>query len=145
MAISAMSAAETACEESGWTLTNLELQKLLYLAHMKYMGQNGGDLLTVEAFEAWKYGPVIPSLYHLVKRFGDHSISDVFLIDRNMRLPQHKMIKEVIRQFSNRSPGDLVELTHKPGGAWDTHYDEHLSHVKIPNDAILAEYLTNPF
>jgi hypothetical protein len=26
MAISAMSAATTACEESGWTLTNLELQ-----------------------------------------------------------------------------------------------------------------------
>lgn len=83
MAISVISAAETACEHSGWTLTNLSLQKLLYLAHMKFLGQQDGEPLLKEAFEAWKYGPVVSRLYQKIKKFGNSPISDVFIAERN--------------------------------------------------------------
>jgi hypothetical protein len=55
------------------------------------------------------------------------------------------LVSTVIRQFSGKSPGDLVELTHRPGGAWDLYYEEGQSHVRIPPRAILAEYQSNPF
>ena len=45
MTVPSLSAAKRLCEKSDWTLTNLHVQKLLYIAHMFYMGENGGDKL----------------------------------------------------------------------------------------------------
>jgi len=39
MTVSASAAAKRMCERSGWTLSNLELQKLLYIAHMFHLGE----------------------------------------------------------------------------------------------------------
>ena len=145
MTISVMSAAKTACEHSGWTLTNLSLQKLLYLAHMKFLGQASGEPLLKEAFEAWKYGPVVSRLYQEVKKFGDAPIADMFLVDRNLRRLEHAMIKEIVDAYGNVSPGHLVELTHRSGGAWAEFYQPQVEHIAIPNSAILREYRRFPF
>jgi uncharacterized phage-associated protein len=77
MAISVLSAGRTLCELRGWSVSNLELQKILYLAHMYYLGRHGGPLIR-EEFEAWDYGPVVPELYHHVKGFGGGPVRNVF-------------------------------------------------------------------
>ena len=145
MSISIMSAAATACNTRDWRLSNLELQKLLYLAHMKFIGTHGGAPLIREDFEAWKFGPVVSRLYHRVSKFGDGPISDVFNVNRNLALPEHQTIKDAVNQFRDKTPGELVELTHRPGGAWDSYYMPRVSHIRIPNAAILTEYRRNPF
>ena len=38
--VSTFSVAKSFCNKSGWTLSNLELQKMIYLAHMFYMGKH---------------------------------------------------------------------------------------------------------
>jgi uncharacterized phage-associated protein len=45
MAVSVASAAKRLCEKTGWTLSNLELQKILYIAHMFHLGETGQPLV----------------------------------------------------------------------------------------------------
>ncbi|RWO77206.1 type II toxin-antitoxin system antitoxin SocA domain-containing protein [Mesorhizobium sp.] len=66
MTLHVLSAAKHLAKQSGWSLSNLELQKILYLAHMFYLGRTGEPLVSGH-FEAWDYGPVHPDLYHRVK------------------------------------------------------------------------------
>lgn len=44
-------------------ISNLKLQKLLYFSWLEYYRRNGTPLFE-EEFEAWKYGPVVPSVYY---------------------------------------------------------------------------------
>lgn len=138
VSISVMSAAKTACEESGWKLTNLELQKLLYIAQMQFLLDYDHPLIG-QNFEAWTYGPVVPKLYHRVKQYGEKRIKDVFFVRRNMELPNHKVIKRVVKRLRGKSPGELVEITHRPGGAWDFYYDPKYKGIVIPNRFVKRE------
>src|SRR5690606_31455479 len=53
----------------GRALTPLQLMKLTYIAHGYALGSGVGDLFN-SRIEAWKYGPVIPDLYHATKSYG---------------------------------------------------------------------------
>src|SRR5262245_37828410 len=81
MAVSTFSAARRICEIGRWSVTNLQLQKILYMAHMVHLGRPNTRALPLinDAFEAWDFGPVQPRLYHKVKIFGDRPIQDIFL------------------------------------------------------------------
>jgi hypothetical protein len=71
MSESSSTAARYACKMSGWSLTNLKLQKILYIARMVFVGRTKDQLLIDEAFKAWDFGPVLPSLYHRVRLSDD--------------------------------------------------------------------------
>jgi hypothetical protein len=71
MSESSSTAARYACRMSGWSLTNLKLQKILYIARMVFVGRTKDQLLIDEAFKAWDFGPVLPSLYHRVRLSDD--------------------------------------------------------------------------
>ncbi|WP_158922985.1 type II toxin-antitoxin system antitoxin SocA domain-containing protein [Acidisphaera sp. S103] len=77
MAISTASAAATACKLRNRQLSNLALQKVLYIAHMVHLGRCK-DPLVDERFQAWDYGPVLPSLYRPVRMFGSEPVRDIF-------------------------------------------------------------------
>lgn len=140
MALSSFQAAKTLCDISGWSLTNLKLQKLLYLAHMVYLGRNKKPMIT-EPFSAWMYGPVLPSLYDRVKIFGTDFIGDRFynetLLDKEDSF--FKTLQEIYNFFGKRDSWELVRLTHSPQGAWSKNYDTSYNKV-IPDEDILAEY-----
>ena len=61
-------------KEDGESLTLLKLVKLVYLAHGWHLGLTG-DPLIKENVEAWRYGPVVPSIYHDLKIFGNNAIT----------------------------------------------------------------------
>ena len=52
MAISVKAAANYICDKSGWKITQLSLQKILYMAHMVHMGRTNGERLIDESFES---------------------------------------------------------------------------------------------
>ena len=62
-------AARTIADLWDGPVTNLALQKLLYLSHMVHSGRGRG-LLASNHFQAWDYGPVEPQLYHKLKAYG---------------------------------------------------------------------------
>src|SRR4029078_7313011 len=112
------------CQKSDWEISNLRLQKLLYLAQMFHMGRNQGARLFEGYFEDWNYGPVEPDVYHRAKIFGSGRIKDIFYDALRFKEddPRRKLLNEVCDKFLRYSAGDLVEITHADGGAWATHY-----------------------
>lgn len=142
MPISAQAAAKRLGELRGWKLSNLEIQKLLYIAHMISLGRSeGARPLINEPFEAWDYGPVVPSLYHSLKMFGAKPVWDVFYWTPDIEgTPEAEIIDEVANKLSGKGPAALVAMTHRNGGAWANHYRPGAKGITIPNDDILGEY-----
>ena len=53
---------------AGDECSNMKLQKLVYFADGLHLAFGQGPLVR-EPFEAWKYGPVVPDLYHKFKNY----------------------------------------------------------------------------
>lgn len=140
MTTSALSAARSVCEMREWTVSNLELQKILYLAHMFHLGRTGQPLVA-ERFEAWDYGPVIPDLYHRVKGFGNAPVRNVFhWVPPVPPGPEYETLREAAEATRRTSPSRLVAITHWDRGAWAQCYRSGVAGITIPNDLIAAEY-----
>lgn len=141
MTVSAASAAKRLCKKSGWTISNLKLQKLLYLAHMFHLGGQGEPLID-GCFEAWDYGPVEPSVYRIARVFGIDPIGNVFrgFSDINDTASEAKILDEVIDKLGHMSPSKLVAVTHWDDGAWAKYYVPGARNIIIPDCAIQAEY-----
>lgn len=141
MTTTLQSAARRICEKGHWSVTNLSLQKLLYLAHMTALGRTNEPLFEGH-FEAWDYGPVEPSLYRRVNMFGDQPISNVFFHSMSIDgTPEAKIIDDVCGFFIQKSPAELVSMTHWPKGAWARYYQPGVRGIVIPNTEIRQEYL----
>lgn len=142
MTVSVFDAAKTLGHYADWKLTNLQMQKILYLAHMVYMGKHNGEPLVNDEFQSWEYGPVLPSLYHKIKFFGNNPVKDIFFTNNMLdkHIDEAKVLKEASEQFKNVSPAYLVGLTHRKDGAWDKTYIKDAKGIVIPNNEILAEF-----
>ena len=147
MCINVLQAAKYLCEQSGWKYTNLELQKMIYLAHMFYLGDTNAPLVEGN-FEAWKYGPVHPDLYYHISYFGASPIKKIAFDDKikDLNLFFHKRqlkeLNEAVKTFSPGSGPKLMEITHLDGGAWKKLYQENVNNITISNQDILEEYNT---
>ena len=140
MTISVLSAAKHLAARSDWSLSNLELQKIIYLAHMFFLGRMGEPLVHGQ-FEAWDYGPVHPELYHKVKIFGADDVQNIFHAVGDLpRGPEREIIDEAFESLGNVGPGRLVHATHRKNGAWERSYMPGVRRCIIPNDEILREY-----
>ena len=140
MAISALVAGRRMGLRSDWTLTNLAMQKLLYIAHMLYMGEREGLPLVLGHFEAWEFGPVHPELYHVVKRFGAAPITRIPGCKEDVTdIGAGSHLDAVVDRLSDSSPR-LVAITHWEKGAWQRFYVPGARGIIIPNSAILQEY-----
>jgi len=139
MGMATTTAAKVVCDRSSWQVTHLALQKILYIAQMAYLGEVGARLINA-TFEAWDYGPVIPSLYHRVKVFGDKPIRDIFDGVGDADVREVKFLQDAADFFLPKSPGQLVALTHWERGAWAAHYQPGVKGIVIPDADIVREY-----
>lgn len=142
MAISAMQAAKAACAASGWTLSNLQLHKILYIAHMVFSGRNGEPLISDERFQAWPYGPVLPSVYRYASSYGSSNIQNIFnhVPDADPSSEEYKNIVQAVQALGSLDPFRLVDITHEPISAWAHRYESGARHAVIDQEAILDEY-----
>lgn len=139
--VSVFDAAKVICERSNWTVTNLSLQKILYLSHMFFMGRTGGEKLIRENFEAWEFGPVVPALYHKVKMFGSGAIRDGFFSAIPIQDgPRAAILDEASNALLPIKASKLVAITHAPHGAWAQSYNRDIKGIVIPSHRILEEY-----
>lgn len=140
MTVSIFATAEYMGKRSGWTLSHLEMQKMLYVAHMFHLGRHGNPMIRGN-FEAWEYGPVHPALYHSLKIFGSSPVTFVSPKDET-RLSGTKsgLIDEVHDALSDARPGQLVAITHWDEGAWAKNYNHGVRGIPIPNEDIIEEY-----
>jgi uncharacterized phage-associated protein len=113
----------------GHELSNLKVQKLLFLCHAFYLVHTGRPLVR-GSFEAWRYGPVHREVYDAFKRFQAEPITaDADKFDpvtgarKPLSLPTepdvHNVVRRVVEFYGGKTSGQLVELTHAQGGPWD--------------------------
>ncbi|MEO9166878.1 MAG: type II toxin-antitoxin system antitoxin SocA domain-containing protein [Aestuariivirga sp.] len=123
-------------------MSNLQLQKLMYLTQMIYMGRHEGMKLFSAGFEAWDYGPVIPDLYHKLKGYGAEYVHNVFDDALIFKLDDQRrqVMDSVCEKFLQFDAGQLVEITHWEKGAWAAHYVPRARHIRIPDKDIWDEY-----
>jgi len=141
MTVSIFSAAKRLAQRSGWALSNLELQKLAYLAHMFNLGRTGGRPLVSGNFEAWNYGPVHPDLYHVAKVFGSDPVKNIFHAAPDLpEWPDAAILDEAYDSLGKMGASRLVSATHRPGGAWERNYTPGIRNCIIPTADILEEY-----
>lgn len=121
--------------------THLELEKLTYLCYAEYLCANGERLFEDNIY-AYRYGPVVESVYKYYKKgdlseiLFDNAKSEEEDIDKVYesceQLPitgkilfaydgvnKIQCINETISKYARFSGGELINLTHVKGGAWD--------------------------
>ena len=119
---------------AGHPLTPLQIIKLVYFAHGWMLATHKRPLVR-ERFEAWKYGPVVPDLYHAMKMYRAEPVTDPLPLN-----PQAKIVDGLVRfAYEDPRPFDeseqyiidsvygyyggfsgtkLIQLTHRPDAPW---------------------------
>lgn len=90
-------------------ITHLKLQKLVYFAQVVSVVLNKKPLFD-EEIQAWKYGPVIESVYQVFQAAGREPIptDENFNVDADTE----KFLKEIWKAFGKYSASELVSLSH---------------------------------
>lgn len=136
---------------AGTPPTQMKLQKLLFYAHGWYLALCHEPLVK-ETFQAWKYGPVLPSVYHEFKAFGTSGITregtelvrqlngtlswmaPVLTFEKTEIVRQ--LIKKIWQVYGKYSGNQLSTMTHNPDTPWAKAregYDENERDIPIPN------------
>jgi len=107
-------------------ITPMKLQKIIFCTYKEYLKKTGLSLFE-EDFEAWRYGPVLPSVYNEFKHRGANQIDDFAEINkRGIYRIVTEQGNEVFKGIVNRtwdtykyySGTDLSAFTHGENTAW---------------------------
>ncbi len=108
----------TKCVKDGYPISNLQLQKILYYIQAYYVKHNNQAF--VDDIEAWQFGPVVPAVYYRFCGFGAMPITRQY--DETISLEDQAMIDPIVEEKRSLYPWDMVNDTHRPGGAWAQTY-----------------------
>ena len=128
----------------GLQTTNLDLQKLAYFCHGWHLALIGRPLVD-EPFEAWRFGPVLPSVYHKFKVFSSNPVPvEHPLVQFEMPIDNgsdtSQLIDRVLQVYGNRTSFDLVNMSHAPDGPWTAAWESNFSST-IDNDLIRQYFI----
>lgn len=112
--------------------TQLKLQKLVYLCFADYLCDTGKELFT-DPIYAFKYGPVVGTVYEKYKKYGYKSIEEekedidatvsempaksriLFAEDGTEKIIS---IDSTLKKYGHLTAGQLVDLTHRESTPW---------------------------
>lgn len=144
--------------DTGIVITPMKLVKLAYIAHGWHLAVKNEELVG-EAVEAWKFGPVIPSVYHKFKGFGNcqikslagdvHFIGDkqnnlTFIIPQIQNVDTIEFLNVIWNQYHHFDGLQLSTLTHESNTPWDIVFNnpenKNKKGIIIPNAIIREHY-----
>lgn len=117
-------------KETALEITNLKLQKLVYFAQGYFLALKDLRLFN-DPILVWQYGPVVKSLYHEFKCFGEGQITqyaqefdatdlefqDVFIPSEDAETLL--VLEKVWGKYGALDGIELMKITHKEGAPWD--------------------------
>lgn len=140
--------------DNGVPIYPLGLMKRVYIAHGFSLALADKSLLDprFDEVQAWKYGPVIPSVYHSFKHLRNNRITMadraiIMNFDFDFNTDQDGFVfctpeledndaKKVVEMVWNRyktvSDREMVNLTHREGTPWEHLYKPN-QNVAIPD------------
>lgn len=116
----------------GKPVTQMQLQKMLYFANGIHLAKGKGPLLK-DKFQAWRFGPVIPSIYDIYKLYGSDKINHTIWLTSGLGYGGiHKPVEldsdtlETINiTWNTLKDIDAIKLsnwTHQSGSPWEKAY-----------------------
>jgi len=127
---------------AGKALSNMQLQKLTYIAH-GFAFPLLGSPLTYHSFQAWQHGPVAPKLYDALKQFGDGAVVERIhsgYADPEVTPEVQQLIDAVWNAYGHMSASELRDLTHLPGSPW---HETPKAKGSIISDELTRDYYTS--
>ena len=112
--------------------TQLKLQKLVYLCFADYLCDTGKELFTDKIY-AFKYGPVVDTVFEKYKNYGYKPIEaekeDIDAIVSEMPAKSRILFAEdgtekiisidaTLKRYGHLTAGKLVDLTHRANAPW---------------------------
>ncbi|MEO6096735.1 MAG: type II toxin-antitoxin system antitoxin SocA domain-containing protein [Fibrobacteria bacterium] len=140
-------------EAEGEKLSPMKIQKLVYFAHGWHLAIYGRPLID-EEIQAWQYGPVIRSLYHEFKEYGNSSILGK-ASEWEIKFPMIKnitpgiddaetmsLLDRVWEVYKKYSAVQLSNLTHITGSPWEKTWGATGApkNTPIPNELIAGYF-----
>lgn len=133
---------------SNGTLTQMQLQKLVYLGHGWSLAGLGAPLID-DLFQAWEFGPVAPPLYSALRQFGSRPVMRQLQWGEDTPFPdddgdiaieeldgeEQSVIDNVWRVYGSYPAFQLSALTHVDGSPWEQVYERGRNRV-IDNERI---------
>lgn len=127
--------------QTGRPVTPLAVIKLVYFSHAWMLALHDHELVD-DNVEAWKYGPVIPSVYHALKHHGWRPVVERI---RGVRRPDYTskevdIIEQVWQKYGKFSGVYLSALTHAPDAPWSKNWNPTEKNTLIPDEQIKDYY-----
>lgn len=129
----------------GKFLTNMQLQKLVYIAHGYSLAKLGKPLFhnNIHAFE---WGPVIPNLYKTLRQYGAGEVTNYVPTGEApiaAESDEMEIINEVWHDYKEFSGLALSDLTHRQGSPWSETW--RTNQFGVISDELIAEYYRQDF
>lgn len=128
-------------KKEGYAVSTMKLLKLTYIVHGWYLAFFDKPLFKNEV-QAWQYGPVIPELYHVIKRFGTSNVqleTISIYAENNLNDEDEKFIGVIWNAYKKFNGLQLSTKTHEEGTPWDKVYKGKF-HTPIDNITIKNYY-----
>lgn len=138
--------------DEGIPVTPMKLVKLVYISHGWYLGLSDEPLLS-ERVEAWKYGPVVPSVYNAFRRYGGGEITQAAAVTPFSGQPVYPMVtnpdtdtflNKIWDVYKNLDGLALSAMTHQENTPWDKAWNhqggKNEKSKVIANDDIQEHY-----
>ncbi len=114
----------------------MRLLKLAYMSHGWTLAMYDQPLVN-DYVQAWRYGPVIPSIYYAFRPFGAYGLKTIPLVkEETIDSDDCEFIEAVYDLYKDLSGTSLSQLTHIPGGPWHKTYEPGKLGIVIPNRLI---------
>lgn len=125
--------------DEGRPVTQMKLQKMVFFAHGVHLAAFYTPLVQ-EDFEAWQFGPVVPSIYQEYKSFGSQPIKTTVEYPNSEKVYLDENAKAAIdytwNATKNLSASTLSAWTHMKGSPWYEYYVPNVWSVQIDNSTI---------
>ena len=127
--------------KEGNPITQMKLQKIVYFAHGLYLASHNEPLIK-ENFQAWKFGPVVPDIYHTYKFYGSTPITDTDWVLKKDFHPElvdneaKEVIEDTWEALKDANTIQLSNWTHQKGSPWANHFIQGVNDITIPNEEI---------
>ena len=127
----------------GHSLTNMQVQKLAFMSHGVHLAAFDSPLIH-ECPRAWTFGPVIPTLYESLRRYGSNTVTGMLEATDQVvaNSSAEKAINATWDAYKGWTGAQLSKLSHVKGGPWDRVWNAPDGKGKfgyIP-DAIIKDY-----
>ncbi len=110
------------------SVTHMKLQKIVYFCHADFLVLFDAPLIT-QKFEAWEYGPVVPSLFNEFKSFGSERITgrayrfDPISCIREPAVPCalgyfESTVRNSFEAYARYTAATLSKMSHAERGPW---------------------------